>query len=365
MTDATLAVFWHEDVLKHVMKPGVFDSGPSPLIAVPDRHPECPERVMNMKRALEQGPAADRFTWHTGRHASEAEILRFHTLEHWSALVQLDGREKDFTRTTHWMPGSLTAAKAAAGTTLAAMEAILDGRTKMAHALVRPPGHHAAPAMVDGYCFLNNLAIACEAARARGIGRIAVIDWDVHHGNGTQTGFYARNDVLTISLHMDHRSWGPTHPETGGTEERGTGAGEGFNVNIPFPFGLGDTAYRMAFEEIVAPWVEAFRPDIIVIANGQDANQYDPNGRQCVTVKGFHALGAMARDLALRLTGGRLLSVQEGGYAATYAALCAHASLEGLIGLPLATPDPISFLPDDIEPARTAVRTIKSRLGPI
>lgn len=360
---AAMTVWWHADVLTHDTGEGLFDSGPSPLIAVPERHPESAPRIANMKRALEAGAVGAHLEWRAGRHASDEEILRFHTPEHLALLEACDATGHHFSRTTLMTPGSMRAIRAAAGTALAAMHCVLEARSTMAHALVRPPGHHAAPAMVDGYCFLNNLAIACALAKARGIGRIAVIDWDVHHGNGTQTGFYERDDVLTISIHMDHGSWGPSHPETGGTEERGKGAGEGFNVNIPLPLGLGDNAYRLAFEDIVAPRVERFRPDLIVIANGQDANQFDPNGRQCVTVKGFHQLGTMARALALALTGGRLLSVQEGGYQSTYAALCCHAAIEGLLGLPLATPDPIAFLPDDLERAKSAVAAIASRLG--
>lgn len=363
MPAETLSVFWHDDVLGHDTGYGIFSGPPSEMLAYQDRHPENPERIANMKRTLEKGPVASHLTWQQGRHASDSEILAWHTPAHLELLNAHDAKGHRFSPSTPMVPGSMKAIRAAAGTAIAAMEAVLSGKSRMAHALVRPPGHHAAPAQVDGYCFVNNIGVACERALASGMERIAVVDWDVHHGNGTQEGFYERDDVLTISLHMDHGSWGPTHLQTGGVEERGRGKGTGYNVNIPLPFGIGDAGYALAWETIVAPRVRQHKPDIIVIANGQDANQNDPNGRQCVTVKGFHRLGTLARALATDLTGGKLLSVQEGGYQLSYAALCSHAAIEGLLGLPLKTEDTVSFLPDDAVAAKVAIARIRGNLG--
>jgi acetoin utilization deacetylase AcuC-like enzyme len=314
MPGERLFVCWHDAVMTHDTGEGVFDAPPSEMLAEQMPHPENARRVANMKRAFEKGPVATHLDWHTGRLATDAEICRFHTPAFLAELEAANVRGRAFSRTTRMGPGAMTAIRAAAGTTIAALDAILDGRTRRAHALVRPPGHHAAPTMVDGYCFLNNTALAAEAAIARGVKRIAILDWDVHHGNGTQTGYYGRDDVLTISLHMDHGSWGPSHPETGGTEEQGSGRGRGFNVNIPFPFGAGDNAYRQAIERIVVPRISSFRPELLIVANGQDANQYDPNGRACLSARGFYDLAVLARQLAEAHCGGRLLSVQEGGY---------------------------------------------------
>jgi acetoin utilization deacetylase AcuC-like enzyme len=189
--------------------------------------------------------------------------------------------------------------------------------------------------------------------------RACVIDWDVHHGNGTQEGFYADPDVLTVSMHMDHGAWGPSHTQTGGADEAGTGAGRGANLNVPLPCGRGDAAYARAFDEIVAPAVRAFAPELIVIACGQDANQFDPNGRQLVTMAGFRALGERARALADDLTGGKLVLVQEGGYAVSYAALCLNATLEGVLGTGETIADPIGFMPEATDDLDAVIARIK------
>jgi acetoin utilization deacetylase AcuC-like enzyme len=173
------------------------------------------------------------------------------------------------------------------------------------------------------------------------------VDWDVHHGNGTQTCFYDRGDVLTISVHMRHGSWGPSHPETGTPAEVGVGAGAGFNVNVELGLGAGDAVYAAAFDEIVLPLLRQYRPGLIVGACGQDASTFDPNGRQNVTMAGFYAIGRRMGDAAAELCNGSLVLVQEGGYARTYAAYCLHATLEGVLGLDPSLDDPLAFLPED------------------
>ncbi|MEZ5773937.1 MAG: class II histone deacetylase [Hyphomicrobiaceae bacterium] len=358
-----LAIFWHDDVLLHDQGEGVFDAPPSPLIVEPSPHPEGPSRVRNMKRALEKGGHAGLFDWQAGRHVKDEEILTVHTAAHLADLKAAEAvGTRDYSRTTRFAPGSMPAIRAAAGTALEAVAAILAGRTKKAYALVRPPGHHAQTEMVDGYCFLNNAALAVEAARRAGMARVAVLDWDVHHGNGTQEIFYGRDDVLTISLHMHHGAWGPSHPQTGFPDEKGAGAGLGRNLNIDLPCGVGDEGYRLAIEEIAGPAIARFKPDLLVVANGQDAGQFDPNGRQLVSAPGFHRLALMARDIAADLCEGRLLAVQEGGYNPTHAALCALATAEGFIGQTMSTPDPISFMPEDVDRSTDAVRRLKREL---
>lgn len=168
--------------------------------------------------------------------------------------------------------GSWDAALLAAGTTLSAMKHILDGQGKICYALVRPPGHHAQPTQADGYCFLNNAGLAVHLALASGCMKVAVIDIDVHYGNGTAEGFYLSDKVLTISLHMNHGSWGPSNPQTGAVSELGSGEGLGYNLNIPLPNGTGDKGYKHAMTELVVPAVGKFKPDMLVLVIGQDSS---------------------------------------------------------------------------------------------
>ncbi|MBX5441947.1 MAG: hypothetical protein IRZ32_10525 [Solirubrobacteraceae bacterium] len=356
-------VYWHDDVLEHDTGAGVFEAVASELMAVDEPHPENATRVRNMKAILERGPLSRHIRWRPGRHATRAELELVHEpgyIDEIERVVAAGGGR--VTPTTVASPGTLAATTAAVGTTLAALDAILDGETELAYALVRPPGHHAAPAQADGYCFFNSVAIAAEAARRRGVERVAIVDWDVHHGNGTQACFYDRADVLTISLHQAHGAWGPTHPQTGGPDEVGEGAGRGMNVNVNLPFGTGDAGYLAAARRVVGPALDEFGPELVIVAAGQDPSQFDPNGRMCVTMAGFRALGAEARAWGRR-HGGRLLAVQEGGYAPSYAAWCVHATIEGMLGLEAQLADPLAYLPDEPDRAEAAIRATLDALA--
>jgi acetoin utilization deacetylase AcuC-like enzyme len=342
-----LAVFWHDAVLEHDTGSGVWEAPASELLAVQELHPENAVRVENMRSVLAKGPIGEHLEWRDGRLAGPAELEAVHPpdyVESIRAACEAGGRR--FGSTTVLSAESWRPALAAAGTAIAAADTVIAGDADVAYALVRPPGHHAAPARVDGYCFFNNTALAAERFRAAGAERVAIVDWDVHHGNGTQACFYERDDVLTISLHMRHGSWGPSHPETGSPAERGLGRGDGFNVNVELRLGSGDGAYAEAFRRVVEPVLERYRPDAVVGASGQDASTFDGNGRMSLTMDGFHAIGSRLRDSAER-AGARLLLVQEGGYARTYAAYCLHATLEGVLGLERLLPDPLAYLPDD------------------
>ncbi|HEU4448663.1 MAG TPA: class II histone deacetylase [Gaiellaceae bacterium] len=358
-------VFWHDDALRHDTGAGVFEQPPSPLLAEPELHPENAVRIRNMKAILERGPLAPELGWREGRHAVPEELALVHDpayVESVRAFCAAGGGV--LTWSTPVSEGSWPAALAAAGTTLAAVEAVLAGETRLAYALVRPPGHHAQPAQADGYCLFANAALAAERARRAGAERVAVVDWDVHHGNGTQECFYDRPDVLTVSLHMRHGAWGPSHPQTGAPDEVGVGAGEGFNVNVELPPGTGDGGYLRAFADVVAPVVDAFEPELLLVACGQDANQFDPNGRQCVTMDGFRRLGEATRALAERHCDGRLVLVQEGGYARSYSAFCLHATLAGVLGVEQGLEDPCAFMPDDPAHAEREIASVRAALGP-
>jgi acetoin utilization deacetylase AcuC-like enzyme len=340
-----LAIFWHPDVLKHDPGRGCYEYEASPLMEINEPHPETPDRVVNIHSILQRGEIRDAIDWHDGRHATREEVAAFHTDRYIDevlaaekdAPVRIDG-----SGTVVGM-GTVDAVFAAAGTTIEALDAVLATEGLAAYALVRPPGHHAARSMADGNCIFNNLAIAVEAALAKGCRKIAVIDWDVHHGNGTQSGFYDRPDVLTVSMHMPLGSWGKNHPETGDVDEIGEGDGKGCNFNIPLPYGSGDRAYAAAMKQLVRPAVAAFDPDLIVVACGQDANQFDQNGRNLLSMTGFRDLGRVARELAGEHCDGRLLLCQEGGYAITYTGFCMYAVAEGILGVTDPMEDPFAY----------------------
>jgi len=347
MSTQRISAFFDDRVLDHDTGSGLFETKPSPWLPVREPHPENADRIRNILGILRNGPLRDLVDWHTAEKATDEQLLRFHDAAHLEFLnsVPLDS-EWWPTSTTRFTGRSLIPAKVSAGLAVGAAEHVWGGAGDIAYALCRPPGHHAQSSTADGYCFFNNIGVAVQHLRTQGLGRVAIIDWDVHHGNGTQEGFWADGDVLTVSMHMDHGSWGPTHPQTGSADEVGVGAGVGANLNLPLPYGSGDLTYLRVFDELVAPTVLAWRPELILVAAGQDANGFDPNGRQNLTMAGFHALGARTRALAEELTNGRIVAVQEGGYSVSYSAYCLHATLTGLMGLDLDVADPIAFLPD-------------------
>ena len=358
-----LAVFYDARVLEHDTGRGFFEAAASPWLTLDETHPENRQRVENMAAMLERGPLANALEWQAAPSATRADLARFHADAYIDELAAIPADQtRVLSSTTVFGPGSFDLCLLAAGQAIGAAEHAFAG-SGMAYALVRPPGHHAQPAMADGYCFVNNIGVAIERLRAQGLERAAVIDWDVHHGNGTQAGFYADPDVLTISLHMPHGAWGATHPQSGGFDERGEGPGRGANLNLPLPYGSGDAAYTRLFDEIVAPAVRAHAPDIVFIACGQDANQFDPNGRQLLSMAGFHALGRRARDLADACCNGRLVLVQEGGYQVSYAAYCLHATLEGVLGRDPGLEDPIAYMPEETSGLDAFVARARRELG--
>ncbi|XP_047307995.1 histone deacetylase 8 [Impatiens glandulifera] len=345
-------VFWHDGMLDHNAGTGVFDTAEDPgFLDVLEKHPENADRIKNIVSILRRGPLSPYISWHSGQPALISDLLTFHTPDYISKLIEADkkgGNNNLICPGTFLNPGSWSAALLAAGTTLSAMKHILDGQNgKIAYALVRPPGHHAQPDRADGYCFLNNAGLAVQLALDSGCKRVAVIDIDVHYGNGTASGFYKSDKVLTVSLHMNHGSWGPSHPQSGRVDEIGEGDGFGYNLNVMLPNGTGDNGYEFAMTSLVSNAVERFDPDMLVLVVGQDASAFDPNGRQCLTMKGYETIGSIMRSLADRFSEGRLLIVQEGGYHVTYSAYCLHAMLNGTIeGHPAELADPIAYYPD-------------------
>jgi acetoin utilization deacetylase AcuC-like enzyme len=222
--------------------------------------------------------------------------------------------------------GTWRAAWAAAGAAVAGVDWCLEKPGRRALAAVRPPGHHAERDRAMGFCFLNNVAVMAERARRRhGLGRVAIVDFDVHHGNGTQHLFEERADVLYVSLHQH-----PFYPGTGARDETGRGAGEGFTLNIPLPAGCDDAVYRERFAGEVLPRLRAFAPDLLLVSAGFDAWRGDPLGGMRVSEAGFEEWSAMLAGVAEEVAGGRLVSVLEGGYDVAALPSLAAAHVKGL-----------------------------------
>ncbi len=234
-------------------------------------------------------------------------------------------------------PGGFEIAQVSAGLARAAVEAVVGGMADNAYALCRPCGHHCLPDQPMGSCLFANIPVALEAAAAKfGRPRTAIIDWDVHHGNGTQAIYYDREDVLTISLHQD----GCFPFGYSGADDRGTGRGLGRNVNIPLPPGAGDDAYLHAYDRIVAPLLTDFRPDLIIVASGLDGCAVDPLSRMLMHSETYRALTGRVQAAARTLCGGKLVIVHEGGYSEAYAPFCGHAILEQMSGITTEVVDP-------------------------
>jgi acetoin utilization deacetylase AcuC-like enzyme len=226
-------------------------------------------------------------------------------------------------------PGSWDAAVLAAGAGMELVDAVVTGHARNAFGLLRPPGHHAMADRGMGFCIFNNVVIATRHAQRRhDIRRVLVLDWDVHHGNGTQAAFRDDPDVVFVSIHQDGwypANWGPV------TDTGGAGA-EGRTVNIPLPPGCGDRAYAMAMERVVAPIVRQFRPELIVVSAGQDPGMMDPLGHMMVSMAGFRWMSSLVTALAEEVCEGRMVALQEGGYSAMYTPYCTLAVIEGMTG---------------------------------
>jgi acetoin utilization deacetylase AcuC-like enzyme len=280
---------------------GQHDAGPG--------HPERPERLEAVRRGLRQGGLEREVVPATPRPATREELLRVHTAAHVDRVAAAEGRRVRFDPDTATGPLSYAAALRAAGAVVDAVDRVLDGALDRAFCCVRPPGHHATADRAMGFCLLNNVAVGAAAAVARGMKRVAVIDFDVHHGNGTQEAFWKDPRVLFVSSHQF-----PFYPGTGDLNEVGEGEGRGFTVNLPLPAGLGDGEYRRAYREIVGPIGRAFDPELVLVSAGFDAHRDDPLGGMALTAAGFAELMDACLGVASGAAGGRLVAVLEGGY---------------------------------------------------
>jgi acetoin utilization deacetylase AcuC-like enzyme len=245
------------------------------------------------------------------RAATEKEILLVHTESHLRTIKSTQGKERVvLDPDTSTSPRSYEAALLAAGGILEATDRIMAGKTQNGFALVRPPGHHAEASAAMGFCLFNNVAIGAEyLLKQHGLSRILIVDWDLHHGNGTQNSFYDRNDVLYFSTHQF-----PHYPGTGSWEETGHGKGEGFTVNIPLFTGKTNEDYLHVFQNILRPIGEEYNPEFILVSAGFDIFQADPLGGMHISEDGFGALTSILMELAASISNNRLLLTLEGGY---------------------------------------------------
>ena len=289
-------------------------------------HPESPARLEAILEALAALPVAGTVT-RTPRPATRDELAAVHGQPYLENIAALAGVTAQLDPDTAMSPGSHAAAVLAAGAAVGAVEEVWSGRAENAFALVRPPGHHAEAAHAMGFCLFNNAAIAAEAARRLGAERVMILDWDVHHGNGTQHIFERRRDVLYLSSHQF-----PYYPGTGDSHEVGTGDGAGYTVNCPLPPGQGDADYGAVFQELFLPAGEAFRPDVIIVSAGFDAHARDPLADMRVTERGFAAMCSAIKDLARSHCAGKLVLLLEGGYHLDALAQSVRACLEVLTG---------------------------------
>jgi acetoin utilization deacetylase AcuC-like enzyme len=275
-------------------------------------HPEHAGRIEAIWERLETSGLLKQLLPIAPAAASDAQIVAVHRQEHLRRLIAVAGgaRTVRLDPDTYALPCSLAVARLAAGAVIGAVDAVLSEQADNALAIKRPPGHHATGERAMGFCLLNNVAIGARHALDKpGIERVLILDYDVHHGNGTNDIFYADPSVCFISIHQS-----PFYPGTGALDEIGAGAGRGYTLNIPLAGGHGDASYRRLFNEVVVPAIERFDPDLMLISAGFDAHWSDPLAGMQLTLGGYDYMARECIGLAQRLCDGRIVFVMEGGY---------------------------------------------------
>ena len=305
---------YHPGYLEHDMGPG---------------HPESPNRLRAIMQQLEQSGTMARMTKIEARKAEDESLTRVHSPSYVLSLnrhAPTSGRVS-LDPDTSMSPGTLHAAYLAAGGALAAVDAIMAQQVDHVFCAVRPPGHHAEAGRAMGFCFFNNVAIAARYVQKKyGLTRVLIVDWDVHHGNGTQHSFEDDPSILFFSTHQY-----PHYPGTGRGTERGKEAGEGFTINVPMEAGEGDDDYRSVFQKVLVPAADDFKPEFVIISAGFDAHKDDPLASMGLTESGYAELTEIVADIAKRHARGRILSSLEGGYNLTALAASVHAHIGALL----------------------------------
>jgi acetoin utilization deacetylase AcuC-like enzyme len=295
----------------------------------PPGHPERSERAEVMDVIAGQwrrkGGAVE-----APRPVTDEELARVHDPAYLAALAATAGSARALETDTYTSPDSIDVARLAAGAAVDAVDRVMSGKPHTrALVLVRPPGHHAERDRAMGFCLYNNVAVAAAHARARGLERVAIVDYDVHHGNGTQHTFEADASVLYISTHQF-----PFYPGTGAVQEIGRGGGAGFTVNVPMEAGAVDEDYRAAFDAIVLPVLRQYRPQLLMISAGFDAHERDPLAGMRLTTPAFGAMTRELRRVADECCNGRIVAVTEGGYDLQALGASMQAAVDALADTP-------------------------------
>ncbi|MEM8823803.1 MAG: class II histone deacetylase [Pseudomonadota bacterium] len=297
--------------------------------------PENPETKRRLVNLLQVTGLMAELDTRSAAMLSREDLLRVHPasyLDAFSAASDSGGGELGIR--APFGPGGFEIAALSAGLVAEALEAVLQGELENAYALSRPPGHHCLPDRPNGFCLMANIALAVERARANRLcKKVAVLDWDVHHGNGTEAIYAAHPDVLTVSIHQENN-----YPLDTGAFETDAVA----NLNIPLPPGAGHVSYLSAMEQLAVTAIRAHNPDVLIIACGLDAAAIDPLGRMLATVETFRAMTRQVLDLARDMCGGRVMMAHEGGYSEVYVPFCGHAILAEMAGSAIDAPDPFA-----------------------
>ncbi len=327
----------------------------------PSGHPERPARLDAVRDALRAADLAQRGTQIAVRAATDLELGRVHTAAYLDELTRtVPGKSGWLDGDTFFSPGTWAAAVGAAGAVTELTTQVLSGALTSGLAIVRPPGHHAEADRAMGFCLLNNVAVAAAAARAAGAARVAILDWDVHHGNGTQHIFWDDPTVMYQSIHQF-----PFYPGTGAPDEIGGPRALGATVNVGLPAGSGDRDYLAVFDHVLGPALRRFRPDVILVSAGFDAHHADPLASMQVSRYGFARLAARVRAIADELCAGRWVVALEGGYDLGGLGEGVTASLDALTAPfeALVSRDPI-VLADVGRGAQKAIaETLRAQLG--
>ncbi len=319
--------------------------------------PEAPETKRRLRNLISVTGLENDLALSSADPATMEDLRRIHPksyLDEFKALSDKDGGELGLR--TPFGPGAFEIAALSAGLSIRAVEGVLKGEYDNAYALSRPPGHHCLPDWPNGFCLLANIAIAIESAKSKGlVEKVAVVDWDVHHGNGTEAIFYDRSDVLSISIHQDR-----CYPQdTGSAGDTGKGPGVGYNMNIPLVPGCGHNTYLQVVDQLVVPRLAEFGPDLVIIANGFDACAVDPLSRMMCTAETYRL---MTRRL-MELSNGKIVAVHEGGYSELYVPFCGHAMLEEMSGSSVVIDDPLGERLKGSQPDEAAQKYFSSRVG--
>jgi len=303
---------------------------------------ESPQSKRRVKNLLEKSGLMEKLVQIKPISATETQLAYYHTERHIENVKRISevGGE-DCGDSAIVGKGSFEIAKLSAGGAIEAVKAVVcSDDVSSAYVLSRPPGHHAAADMGNGFCIFNNIVIAAKYAQnVLGVKKILILDWDAHHGNGTEDAFYEDDGVLFISFHQEL-----LEPRNRGyMEDIGKGAGAGYNFNIPLDAGSGDAVYEYAFEQIVIPLADNFKPELILVSAGQDGNIFDPLARLMLSADGYRYMAKTTKSLADRHSGGKMVCLHEGGYCPVYVPFCSHAIIEELCGQKTDVTDPFIY----------------------